>query len=83
MISDGWIRATPMLSQRWAPLDVSPNTATATSSSTPTRYTGSAIARTRWIGSRAATHITTTATAELIICDSIRAGEALAISVKA
>jgi hypothetical protein len=33
--SDGWMRATPMLSQRRAPFETSPNSATAISSSTP------------------------------------------------
>ena len=44
--SDGWMRVTPRSSQRRAPFEMSPNSATPTSSTTPSRYTGTAV---RWI----------------------------------
>ena len=41
--SDGWIRVTPMCSQRRAPFDTSPNSATPISSARPARYSGMAV----------------------------------------
>ena len=59
-ISLGWITM-PTLSQRRAPFLVRPNTATATKSATPTKYTGTARRIRRWGGICAATNITTPA----------------------
>ena len=83
MISEGCKRTTPRSSQRCAPLDVSPNNSTPTSSSTPARYSGTANDSRRCTGTAATTHITPSA---IIICTRSvgrRSGEALLINTHA
>ena len=78
--SEGWMRATPRSSQRCAPLDTSPKSSTATSSSTPSRYSGTANDSRRCGLSQASTHMPASAIPMWVICVSSRSGEALCIS---
>ncbi len=66
------MRVTPMCSQRRAPLLTSPNSATPTSSPTPTTYTGSASRAMCCGGMFAAIHMTVTATPMLSSCPPTR-----------
>ena len=59
------MRVTPRLSQRRAPLTTVPNSATPTSSSTPTTYSGSARRASFCGGMLATIHISTSANAEV------------------
>jgi len=54
MISEGWKRTTPRSSQRCAPMEMSPTSATATSSSTPAAYAQGETARSNRGGTCAA-----------------------------
>ncbi len=56
-ISEGWKRTTPRSSQRWAPLPMSPATATTASSTSPSAYAAGESMRRKWSGTCASTTI--------------------------
>ena len=74
IISAGWKRVTPMCSQRRAPFTTSPASATASSSTSPITYAGSAKRISVCGGTCATIHIATSATARLTSWFTTRAG---------
>lgn len=74
MSSEGWMR-TPTLSQRVAPLTVTPKKCVRSSSTQPTMKIGTVAFWKAFTGMQDTTSMTTPATAMLRICPSMRHGK--------
>ena len=77
MISEGWMRPMPMSSQRVAPFTVTPFSSVATSSATPTTYTGTASRISNCGDTLAAMNSTANAIAKLRAWSVTRHGKSL------